>query len=353
MHHEKCLQQPGVLDLAAAHCVVLLNVQGPAESAWAGLPAALQEQIIAEQMRPHCIDAFQLARQTEMGTRINTIMQTYFFALSGIMLKDQAIQKIKRYLKKTYCKKGLDTVERNYHAVNETLAHLVDIPLGAVTAEAGAAPDRLAVAPTPVHIQPALKAQYPDRGGDDGAYDIGYGGLDHVLASGPDDKILVINTELYSNIGGQISKATPLGAVAKCSAGEKPVGKKDLALQAIAYGNVYVARVAFGANPQQMIQVCREAEAFPGPSIILAYSQCIAHGIDMAEGLSQQKLAVTSGHWPLLRFNPLLRKSGTNPFILGCLRPSVALAQEALALRWATYEELATRAANDFQPVYR
>ena len=693
IHHEKFLQQPGVLDLAAPHCVVLLNVQGPAEAVWARLPAALQERIIAQQIKLHCIDADQVARKTEMGSRINTIMQTCFFALSGIMPKDQAIKKIKSYIKKTYGKKGHDTVERNYNAVDQTLAHLVEIPLGPITAKAGAALSPLAGAPDfvqqvtaqmiagrgdlipvsqiPVdgtypsgtsqwekrrvaqeipewrplaciqcgncalvcphaairakfyHQNDLLKAPadfpsaetsargfpetryslqiypedctgcrlcvqacpvidsdgqrainmqpiqsrlpveidnlrwfeqlpYPDRsqvhfstvrgvqylqplfefsgacagcgetpylklisqlfgdrmlvanatgcssiyggnlpttpwskntegrgpawsnslfednaefglgfrltadqqrshavfllerlrsqledidieqiltapqgqeselrmqrsriellknrlaelndddarqllsiadqllrrsiwivGGDGWAYDIGYGGLDHVLASGRDVNILVLDTEVYSNTGGQMSKATPLGAVAQFSAGGKPVGKKDLALQAIAYGNVYVARVAFGANPQQMIQACREAEAYPGPSIILAYSQCIAHGIDMAQGLRQQKLAVASGHWPLLRYNPLVRKSGANPFTLDSLKPSIgleeyrrhedryqqlvranpteaqrltALAKEALVLRWSTYEDMATRTADDFQPMYQ
>ncbi len=216
-------------------------------------------------------------------------------------------------------------------------------------------------------------------GGDGWAYDIGYGGLDHVLATGRDVNILVMDTEVYSNTGGQMSKATPLGAAAKFSVGGKPVGKKDLALQAMAYGNVYVARIALGANPQQALQAFREAENYPGPSIILAYSHCIAHGINMDDGLRQQKLAVASGHWPLLRYNPLLRKSGMNPFELDSLRPNVTLksyrqnegryqqlmqsqpdeaerllglANEALQLRWQTYEDMATRKAEDFHPMY-
>lgn len=215
-------------------------------------------------------------------------------------------------------------------------------------------------------------------GGDGWAYDIGYGGLDHVLASGRDVNILVMDTEVYSNTGGQMSKATPLGAAAKFSVGGKPVGKKDLAMQAVAYGNVYVARVALGANPQQTLQAFREAESYPGPSIILAYSHCIAHGINMDEGLRQQKLAVASGHWPLLRYNPLLRQQGMNPFELDSLRPSVTLksyrenegryqqlmrsnpeeaerllglANHALELRWQTYEDMATREANEFVPM--
>jgi pyruvate-ferredoxin/flavodoxin oxidoreductase len=158
-------------------------------------------------------------------------------------------------------------------------------------------------------------------GGDGWAYDIGFGGLDHVLAMDRDVNILVLDTEVYSNTGGQMSKATPLGAVAKFAAGGKTVAKKDLALQAIAYGNVYVARVALGANPQQTLLAFREAERFSGPSLLLAYSHCIAHGINMEHGLRQQKLAVDCGHWPLMRYNPALRDSGDNPFLLDCQRP--------------------------------
>ena len=161
-------------------------------------------------------------------------------------------------------------------------------------------------------------------GGDGWAYDIGYGGLDHVLASGRDVNVLVLDTEVYSNTGGQASKATPLGAVAKFASAGKRVARKDLALQAIAYGNVYVAQVAMGANPQQTLDAFREAEAYPGPSLILAYSHCIAHGIDMRQGLTQQDLAVASGYWPLLRFNPVMRSIGENPFRLDSPRPTVS-----------------------------
>src|SRR5690606_18290959 len=145
-------------------------------------------------------------------------------------------------------------------------------------------------------------------GGDGWAYDIGSGGLDHVLASGRNVNVLVLDTEVYSNTGGQSSKATPLGAVAKFAAAGKAVPKKDLALQAIAYGSVYVARVAMGADPQQTLRAFREAEAYEGPSLIIAYSHCIAHGIDMSEGLDQQQRAVRSGHWPLVRFDPVVRE---------------------------------------------
>ena len=215
-------------------------------------------------------------------------------------------------------------------------------------------------------------------GGDGWAYDIGYGGLDHVLATGRNINVLVLDTEVYSNTGGQMSKATPTAASAKFAAAGKRVGKKDLAMQAISYGNVYVARVAFGANPQQTLLAIREAEAYNGPSLILAYSHCIAHGINMKEGLDQQRRAVDSAYWPLLRYNPELRKKDKNPFILDSPRPTAALkdyayremryrqltltnpveaeelmklAQELVNLRWKSYEEMAMKKASDFTPV--
>jgi pyruvate-ferredoxin/flavodoxin oxidoreductase len=166
-------------------------------------------------------------------------------------------------------------------------------------------------------------------GGDGWAYDIGYGGLDHVLATGRNVNVLVLDTEVYSNTGGQASKATPLGAVAKFAAAGKRVARKDLALQAIAYGNVYVAQVAMGANPQQTLQAFREAEAYEGPSLILAYSHCIAHGIDMRYGMKQQDLAVASGYWPLFRYDPAMRKVGDSPFRLDSSRPTIPFKQYA------------------------
>ncbi len=213
-------------------------------------------------------------------------------------------------------------------------------------------------------------------GGDGWAYDIGAGGVDHVLASGRDVNVLVMDTEVYSNTGGQASKSTPLGAVAKFAAAGKVTNKKDLAMQAIAYGNVYVARVAMGADPQQTLKAFREAEAYRGPSLIIAYSHCIAHGIDMSQGLSQQYRAVNSGHWPLIRFNPVVKHKGGNPFLLDSPRPRVPLkdyiyrelrykmlaqadpdeaermlelAQRTVDQRWATYEEMATRNASQFE----
>ncbi len=160
-------------------------------------------------------------------------------------------------------------------------------------------------------------------GGDGWAYDIGYGGLDHVMASGRDVNILVLDTEVYSNTGGQTSKATPRGAVAKFSAGGKASPKKDLALLAMDYENVYVAHVAYGAKDIQTIHAFNEAEAYPGPSLIIAYSPCIAHGIDLKNNHKQQQLAVDSGHWPLFRYNPENAKKGINPLHLDSKAPSI------------------------------
>jgi pyruvate-ferredoxin/flavodoxin oxidoreductase len=212
-------------------------------------------------------------------------------------------------------------------------------------------------------------------GGDGWAYDIGSGGLDHVLASGRNVNVLVLDTEVYSNTGGQMSKATPLGAVAKFAAAGKTMPTKDLALQVIALANVYVARVAMGADPQQTLRAFREAEAYEGPSLIIAYSHCIAHGFDLRDGLTQQYRAVASGHWPLMRYDPVVRADGGNPFLLDSPRPRMslgeyrkgelrfralatsdpaeaerllALAQQSADLRWRTYEEMSMRSAGNF-----
>ncbi len=174
-------------------------------------------------------------------------------------------------------------------------------------------------------------------GGDGWAYDIGYGGLDHVLAQGRNVNVLVLDTEVYSNTGGQSSKATPLGASAKFAAAGKRIPRKDLALQAISYGYVYVAQIALGANPEQALIALREAEAYDGPSLILAYSQCIAHGIDMRTGMQQQARAVASGYWPLFRFDPTMRKAGLNPFRLDSTRARIAFKDYAYReLRYKT-----------------
>jgi len=207
-------------------------------------------------------------------------------------------------------------------------------------------------------------------GGDGWAYDIGYGGLDHVLASGQNVNILVLDTEVYSNTGGQASKATPLGAVAKFAAGGKPTAKKDLGMTAMRYGNVYIAQVAMGANDTHTVNAFIEAEAHNGPSLIIAYGQCIAHGIDMTKGMQQQKLAVESGHWPLYRYNPKLEDEDKNPFQLDSRDPKIPLeeyiytegryrmlqqsdpevakflliqAQKSVNHRWQQYKQLANR----------
>jgi pyruvate-ferredoxin/flavodoxin oxidoreductase len=205
-------------------------------------------------------------------------------------------------------------------------------------------------------------------GGDGWAYDIGFGGLDHVLASGRGVNVLVLDTEVYSNTGGQASKATPRAAVAKFAEAGKSGPRKDLALLAMSYGNIYVARIAMGASDAQTVKAFLEAEAYPGPSLIIAYSHCIAHGINMSHGMQQQKLAVQSGYWPLLRFNPAKAREGVNPLqldskppqmplkeyayretryrMLTLSRPEEAkrlldLAQEDVSERWRTLEDLA------------
>lgn len=214
-------------------------------------------------------------------------------------------------------------------------------------------------------------------GGDGWAYDIGSSGVDHVLSTGRDVNILVLDTEVYSNTGGQASKATPLGAVAKFASAGKRVARKDLALQAISYGNIYVAQIAMGYNPQQTLEAFREAEAYPGTSLILAYSHCIAHGIDMQRGMHQQHLAVASGYWPLFRYNPAMRDIGENPFRLDSPRPSVPfkdfaynenryqslartrpedaarlmeMAQQAITEKYRSYEDMAGWHAARFHP---
>ena len=166
-------------------------------------------------------------------------------------------------------------------------------------------------------------------GGDGWAYDIGFGGLDHVLASGKNVNVIVLDTEVYSNTGGQASKSTPRAAVAKFASAGKSVNKKDIGMIAMAYGHVYVAQIAVGAHPLQTIKAIQEAESYPGPSLILAYSQCIAHGIDMSTGMSHQKEAVQSGYWPLYRYDPRVAHDGGKPFHLDCRKPTIPFRQFA------------------------
>jgi len=180
-------------------------------------------------------------------------------------------------------------------------------------------------------------------GGDGWAYDIGYGGLDHVLASGADVNVLVLDSEVYSNTGGQASKSTPRGAVARFAAAGKRTGKKDLGLLAMTYGHVYVAHVAFGANDTQTVRAFLEAESYPGPSLIIGYAHCIAHGIAIKDGLSQQKKAVASGHWPLFRFDPRHHADGGFPLFLDSKTPTIPFGDYA-------YEETRYRVLKTIDP---
>ncbi len=179
-------------------------------------------------------------------------------------------------------------------------------------------------------------------GGDGWGYDIGYGGVDHVLASGENIKLLIMDTEVYSNTGGQMSKATPLGAIAQFAAGGKRTPKKNIGMIMATYGNVYIAQVAFGANPAQTLKAFIEADAYDGPALIVAYSNCIAHGMDMSKGVEAMKRAVSSGYWPLYRYNPELEAQGKNPFIINSKEPSTPF--EEYAYRENRYKAL--RASN-------
>jgi pyruvate-ferredoxin/flavodoxin oxidoreductase len=217
-------------------------------------------------------------------------------------------------------------------------------------------------------------------GGDGWAYDIGAGGLDHVLAQNRNVNVLVLDTEVYSNTGGQASKATALGASAKFAAAGKRTPRKDLALQAVSYGYVYVAQVALGGNAEQTIQAMRDAEAYDGPSLILAYSHCIAHGFDLRDGMKQQHRAVASGYWPLFRFDPAMRRADMNPFRLDSTRPRIPVenfvyqenryriltqtrpedarmllreAQAAVDERYRVYEDMAAREGTRFHPFWQ
>jgi pyruvate-ferredoxin/flavodoxin oxidoreductase len=260
-------------------------------------------------------------------------------------------------------------IRRQFARIDGLKADLEKLTTGTDAETAAKAKDLLSVAD---HL---IRRSVWCIGGDGWAYDIGSGGLDHVLASGRDINILVMDTEVYSNTGGQASKATPLGAVAKFAAAGKRTNKKDLAMQAISYGNVYVAKVAMGADPQQTIKAFREAEAYPGTSLIIAYCHCIAHGIDMRRGLDQQYRAVNCGHWPLIRYNPVIRWEGGNPFLLDSAKPRLKvkdymyneirykmlvqadpeeaermaeLAQQTADRRWQQYEAMARQPASDF-----
>ncbi len=213
-------------------------------------------------------------------------------------------------------KKILENPQSNHEEIEIQRGYVSDLKKQMAAADSRIARELLSVADN------LIRRSVWIFGGDGWAYDIGFGGLDHVLASGRNVNVLVLDTEVYSNTGGQMSKATPIGAIAKFAAGGKPIRKKDLGMMAMSYGYVYVARVAMGYNRQQTIKAFLEAEAYNGPSIIIAYSHCIAHGIDMTKGMDQQKAAVTSGIWPLYRYNPTLSDEGKNPFQLDSREPS-------------------------------
>ncbi|MBO7520761.1 MAG: pyruvate:ferredoxin (flavodoxin) oxidoreductase, partial [Opitutales bacterium] len=207
-------------------------------------------------------------------------------------------------------------------------------------------------------------------GGDGWSYDIGYGGLDHVLASGRNINVLILDTEVYSNTGGQMSKSTPIGAVAKFATKGKSTPKKDIGMLAVGYGNIYVAQVSMGAKDTQVVQAMREAESYKGASLVIAYSHCISHGFNLASGAEHQKVAVDSGYWPLYRYDPRKIAKGENPFKLDSADPKLPvmehmknenrfkqlmasnparaeeLAKEAQAFvdaRWAKYKYLANK----------
>jgi pyruvate-ferredoxin/flavodoxin oxidoreductase len=221
------------------------------------------------------------------------------------------------------------STEAGIHAQRENVARLNKRAQEALQAES-LTPDEHTCLVTLLHLADAfVHRSVWIIGGDGWAYDIGFGGLDHVLASGYNVNVLILDTEVYSNTGGQSSKSTPRAAVAKFAARGKATPKKDLGLLAMAYGTVYVAHVALGANDQQTLHAFQEAEAYDGPSLIIAYSHCIAHGIEMSKGLEQQKLAVQSGYWPLYRYNPALAEKGKQPFILDSKAPTLPLEQYA------------------------
>jgi pyruvate-ferredoxin/flavodoxin oxidoreductase len=180
-------------------------------------------------------------------------------------------------------------------------------------------------------------------GGDGWAYDIGYGGLDHVLASGENINIVILDTEVYSNTGGQMSKSTPLAAMAQFAAGGKRTPKKSIGAIMTTYGNVYVAQVAFGANPAQTVKAFAEAEAYNGPALIICYATCIAQGIDMSKGIEEQKKAVACGHWPLFRYNPELEAQGKPPLVIDSKEPTISFEEYA-------YKENRYRALRQSKP---
>jgi pyruvate-ferredoxin/flavodoxin oxidoreductase len=268
----------------------------------------------------------------------------------------------------------LDAPQRTDSEIVAQRARVGDLRRALADAKDGSARDLLALS------EYLVRRSLWIVGGDGWAYDIGAGGLDHVLAQNRNVNVLVLDTEVYSNTGGQSSKATSLGASAKFAAAGKRTPRKDLALQAISYGYVYVAQIALGGNAEQTIQALRDAEAYDGPSLILAYSHCIAHGFDLRDGMKQQHRAVASGYWPLFRFDPTMRRSDMNPFRLDSTRPRIPIenfvyqenryriltqtrpedarmllreAQAAVDERYRVYEDMAAREGTRFHPFWQ
>ena len=252
------------------------------------------------------------------------------FGLGMRLTIDKFVQFAKEMLAKLVDEVGTDLADEILNASQKT-----EEELEAQRERVARLKEKLEALNTPIARNLLSIADYLVRksvwifGGDGWAYDIGYGGLDHVLASGRDINVLVLDTEVYSNTGGQSSKATPRAAVAKFAANGKDLPKKDLGMMAMSYGYVYVARVAMGASDRQTLQAIRDAEAYEGPSLIIAYSHCIAHGINMRMGLNQQDLAVKAGLWPLYRYNPELAAQGENPLSVDSKEPTVSVEEYA------------------------
>jgi pyruvate-ferredoxin/flavodoxin oxidoreductase len=333
-HQSGFLERYGVLEPLIPGGTFLLNTPFGPDEIWDQLSESLQRQLVEKRPKFFVINAHQVASECRMSGRINTIMQTCFFTISGVLPREQALTAIKDSIRKTYGKKGGEIVQMNLHAVDQTLAHLFEVQIPEksqrqrvaelkrqlATLEPGDAQRLLHVADTLVRKSVWV------IGGDGWGYDIGYGGLDHVLASGCNVKVLLLDTEVYSNTGGQCSKATPLGAIAKFASAGKRVPKKDLGLISMTYGNIYVTCVAMGAKDEHTLKAFLEAEAYNGPALIIAYSHCIAHGINMPSAMQNQKAAVLSGQWLLYRYNPDLAARGENPLHLDSAAPKLPVA---------------------------
>ncbi len=276
---------------------------------------------------------FEDAAEFGLGFRLTADKQNTFARELLNTLKDDAGAKLDMEL----CQKILDNPQSEQKEIEQQRVWVADLKTACEKSTSPEAKDLLSLADA------LIKRSVWTLGGDGWAYDIGYGGLDHVMASGRNVNALVMDTEVYSNTGGQMSKATPTGAIAKFAAGGKALNKKDLGMMMMSYGYVYVARIAMGYNRIQTIKAFLEAEAYDGPSIIIAYSHCIAHGINMTKGMDQQKAAVTSGMWPLFRYNPALAKEGKNPLILDSKEPSTDVADYM-------YNELRFRSLRQTKP---